>query len=360
MHQIVDARIARNVSVSESTSIIEIKGNEMKSTEESDRRPLVSICIPNFNYGKYISEAIDSVLNQSLKEFELVIVDDCSTDNSKEVISRYSDSRIRFYENETNIGMTKNWNKCVKLSRGEFICILGADDYVHPEFLEKSVHTFRSNSRVGLVYSASEKVKDNREKIEVFRMSDIDFIESGSKAFRRFAERNVVMPSSALIRKDCFESLGYFDEHLGYAPDIEMFARIATRYDVAYISEVLGYYRLHKENFTKVVGKRGEMVEEIIMTIDKMISDIPDNSDLVDIRQNVNRMKAKHILGAMYVWALYDDLKSTRKNILKILSLDRHRIFDLRVIGVFLLSFLGRKATTLIIQKIWLAKYAFS
>jgi len=332
----------------------------MKPTEESDRKPIVSVCIPSFNYGKYISEAIDSVLNQSLKEFEIVIVDDCSTDNSKEVISRFSDSRIRFYENETNIGMTKNWNKCVKLSRGEFICILGADDYVHPEFLEKCVRSVGSNSRVGLVYSAFERVKDNREKIETFRLSDTDFIESGSRAFRRFAKRNVIMLASALIRKDCFESLGDFDEHLGYAPDLEMFARIATRYDVAFVSEVLGYYRLHKDNFTKVFGKTGQMVNEIIMTVDKMISDIPENSDLMNLRQDADRMKADYISGAMYVWTLYGDLKSTRKNILKIVSLDRHRILDLRVIGVFLLSFLGRKATTSVIQKIWLAKYAFS
>lgn len=343
-----------------STSVVEEKGNKMKSTEGSDRKPIVSVCIPSFNYGKYISEAIDSVLNQSLKEFELVIVDDCSTDNSKEVISRFSDSRIRFYENETNIGMTKNWNKCVKLSRGEFICILGADDYVHPEFLEKCVRSVGSNSRVGFVYSAFERVKDNREKIDTFRLSDIDFIESGSKAFRRFAKRNVVMLSSALIRKDCFESLGDFDEHLGYAPDIEMFARIATRYDVSYISEVLGYYRLHKDNLTKVFGKTGQMVDEIIMTVDKMISDIPDNSDLMDLRQDADVMKANYISGAMYVWALYGDLKGTRKNILMILSLDHQRILDLRVIGVFLLSFLGWKVTTLVIQKIWLAKYAFS
>jgi len=332
----------------------------MKSSEGLDRRPIVSVCIPSFNYEKYISEAIDSVLNQSLKEFELIIVDDCSTDNSKEVISRFSDSRIRFYENETNIGMTKNWNKCVKLSRGEFICILGADDYVHPEFLEKCVRYVGSNSRVGLVYSAFERVKDNREKIETLRLSDTDFIENGNTAFRRFVKRNVIMPSSALIRKDCFESLGDFDEHLGYAPDIEMFARIATRYDVAFVSEVLGYYRLHKENYSKVFGKTGQMVDEIIMTVDKMISDIPDNSDLVDLRQDADRVKADHISGTMYVWALYGDLKITRKNILKILSLDRHRILDLRVMGVFLLSFLGWKATTSVIQKIWRAQYAFS
>src|SRR3954453_9924295 len=92
--------------------------------------PKVSVLIPTYNYARYLSEAIESVLEQEFQDYEVVIVDDCSQDESEEVIRRYAarDGRIRFHFNRPNLGMVANWNYCLSLARGEYVQFLFGDD----------------------------------------------------------------------------------------------------------------------------------------------------------------------------------------------------------------------------------------
>jgi glycosyltransferase involved in cell wall biosynthesis len=95
----------------------------------------VSVCIPVYNGAKYIKEAINSALNQSFQDFEIIVVDNKSTDNSLEIVRAITDSRIRIFENESNLGMLGNWNKILTLANGEYIKILPADDALYPDCL---------------------------------------------------------------------------------------------------------------------------------------------------------------------------------------------------------------------------------
>src|SRR5687768_7682840 len=125
------------------------KGKEMS--------PKVSILIPTFNYGRYLDEAIQSALQQTFRDFELIIVDNNSTDNTKEMISQYlSDERIRYYRNETNIGLVNNFNRCLELATAPYIKFLLADDILHPELLEMFVQILDEYETVALVTSDSE------------------------------------------------------------------------------------------------------------------------------------------------------------------------------------------------------------
>src|SRR5688572_8967364 len=106
----------------------------------------LSVCIPVYNCGPYIKEAIDSVLNQDFKDFELIIVDNRSTDNTVSIVKDYKDSRIKLIENDTNIGLLGNWNKAVSLATGQYIKLLPADDFIYPGCLKRQCEVLDKDS----------------------------------------------------------------------------------------------------------------------------------------------------------------------------------------------------------------------
>jgi glycosyltransferase involved in cell wall biosynthesis len=100
----------------------------------------VSVLIPTYNYAHFLDETIQSVLNQTYNDYEVIIVDNKSTDDTVEVVEKYlSDTRIHFYQNDSNLGLTGNWNKCLEFAKGDYIKFLCADDKFHPEMLQKFV-----------------------------------------------------------------------------------------------------------------------------------------------------------------------------------------------------------------------------
>jgi glycosyltransferase involved in cell wall biosynthesis len=108
--------------------------------------PKVSVCIPVYNGEDYLSETIKSVLNQSFQDFEIVIVDNQSTDKTVNIIQSFNDSRIVFFQNETNIGLIGNWNMVMKKARGKYIKILPADDLIYPDCLKLQVEVFEKDT----------------------------------------------------------------------------------------------------------------------------------------------------------------------------------------------------------------------
>src|SRR5215213_7562073 len=115
--------------------------------------PKVSVLMPTLNYARFLPEAIESVLNQTLTDLELIIVDNGSTDETDEVVQRYlTDKRVRYYKNYTK-GMAGNWNKCIEYSKGTYLKFLCADDKFHPQLLEKFVAIMETNLHVSIVTS---------------------------------------------------------------------------------------------------------------------------------------------------------------------------------------------------------------
>jgi glycosyltransferase involved in cell wall biosynthesis len=111
--------------------------------------PKVSVLIPTYNYAHFLDETIQSVLNQTYNDYELIIVDNKSTEDTLEVVDKYlGDRRIHFYQNATNLGLSGNWNKCLGYATGEYIKFLCADDKFHPEMLRKFVSVMDENPTV--------------------------------------------------------------------------------------------------------------------------------------------------------------------------------------------------------------------
>jgi glycosyltransferase involved in cell wall biosynthesis len=193
------------------------------------------------------------VLDQTYQDFEIIVVDDCSTDNSEVVIKSYKDHRIRFFKNEKNLGMVRNTNKALKLAKGEFVGILHPDDYYAPKMLETALDAFSKNPRVGLVYSSYAVVDEHSKIITRVKLCDCDKIFESKEEFKKLAIRNYFPPSAVLVRKRCYEDVGIFDEEFPYPNDWNMWLRISLKYDSACLSDYLCYYRMHRKSVSTLM-----------------------------------------------------------------------------------------------------------
>jgi len=201
-----------------------------------NQNPKVSVIIPVFNREKLIQRSINSILNQTYKNFEVIVIDDASTDNTSENIAQLKDKRLRHFKNDINLGPSKSRNKGIELSTGELIAFQDSDDEWYSDKLEKQVDLFfRSGEETGAVYCGMEFIDyKTRKKIgESIDKSDFkkNFI-SGS-FFRSPANVSLIIPKNVL------NDIGGFDERLFAHEDTELAIRITKKYDFALIDEVL-------------------------------------------------------------------------------------------------------------------------
>ena len=131
-----------------------------KSYSENGDEPLVSILTPAYNHEKYVRVFLDSILAQSYKNFELIIVDDCSTDKTPSIIEQYKDERIRFFRNDFNRGMNGNLNVAFSYAKGKYIVILASDDFLESDYLEKMIAYFEQHKDYSVLYPKIQKVDE--------------------------------------------------------------------------------------------------------------------------------------------------------------------------------------------------------
>lgn len=223
--------------------------------------PLVSIVIPVYNREKYISEAIESAINQTYKNIEIVVVDNCSTDHTWDILKNYAekDERIRIFKNDTNIGPVLNWQECFHKAKGEYIKILWSDDWMSLDFIEKACEVLKSD--VAFVISWQQIMKDNH------LIKSISYVKSTYKS--SYYIRNVLYiskenfplsPGCALFRKkdviDNFIVKIPNDDFLnseinGAGNDLLLFLNIALQYPKIEVLPFYGsFFRYHNDSFT--------------------------------------------------------------------------------------------------------------
>lgn len=214
----------------------------------------VSVIIPTYNYAHYIEEAIDSVLAQTYKDYEIIVVDDGSTDNTKEVVSKYG-PKIKYIYQE-NQGLSAARNTGIKNSNGEYIAILDSDDLWLPWKIEKQMKLFEANSGVGLVYSDGFAFGEEGVFDDFLFEENMNFYRG--RVFDKLLLNNFIPCPSALVKRDCFNKVGLFDTSLDACEDWDMWLRISLHYEIDYVNEPLVKHREHKGSMqTKV-----EMMEE--------------------------------------------------------------------------------------------------
>jgi len=228
-------------------------------------KPTISICIPTYNGSEYIEECLDSVLEQSYEKFEVLIVDDCSNDNTLEIANTYAekDSRIRVVKNEKNLGLVGNWNKCIQLAQGEWIKFVFQDDLIESQCLEKMIavadndhpfiicrRDFVFNDVSGEVIQIYQKFLTELSMDEVFDgktdISANDIINAQLRMVGRSFHRNFFgEPTSTLLHRDLFKKFGLFNPALIQKCDLEYWLRIGVNVGIRYIPETLAHFRVH-------------------------------------------------------------------------------------------------------------------
>lgn len=235
--------------------------------------PLVSVIIPNYNHAPYLRERIDSVLNQTFQDFELIILDDLSPDNSREVIEQYKDHPNISYiiYNEENSGSTfRQWQKGIELAKGEWIWIAESDDWCEPTLLQNLLAPTNNNKNIGI--SHCQSIFYNTEKNTFYPHictdSISEIIDKNEYIERKLLPFNqLVNASMAIFKKELYYQIS--DEYKNYrlAGDWIFWAEMSRLQDVAICGKFLNYFRQHSVKVSFNVKKTGQSYIEELRSI---------------------------------------------------------------------------------------------
>ncbi len=222
--------------------------------------PVISICVPVYNAERFIAATIEAVLQQTWTNYELIVVDDHSSDRSREIISRYSDARLRLVVNEHNLGPEANWNKALTLARGDFIKVLCHDDLLYSECLEKqaAVLTAPENAGVALVCCKRDIIDLQGRRVWSRSCPGRAGRRLGRTAVRQIVRNGTNLigePSAVLFRAEAARKAGLFCARFPYAIDLEYWCRLLQHGDLYYLPVVLCAFRVFRESWSMVLFK---------------------------------------------------------------------------------------------------------
>ena len=213
--------------------------------------PLVSVICLCYNHSQFVVESLESVLNQTYNNIEILIADDCSTDNSVEVIINWlkQHPQITFIINTTNKGNTKTFNQLLKLSKGDYILDLATDDVLEKDCIEKQIHQFKNSKsdNLGIVYGNIELIDENNKHLDYYYKVDeslktIVSPPSGDIYLSIISDTEKICSVSSLVKRDALLHTNGYDENLAYE-DLDLWIRVARKYDFEYIDAVLAKKR---------------------------------------------------------------------------------------------------------------------
>lgn len=231
-------------------------------------RPAVSVIIPTYNYGRFVTEAVDSVLAQTCQDLEVIVLDDGSTDDTSERLAPYND-RVR-YIRQTNQGPSATRNNAIEVSRGEFIAFLDADDVWHPQKLEAQLAYVSRHPEVGL--HAADGVVERPTQWQPLPSSLDEF--AADISLDALVIRARFAPSGVMIRKTYLDEAGRFDPTLRWAEDRDLWLRIASRHRVSKLCLPLWWYRFHANNASSAAvsmeTNEREMLDKAFREIDAL------------------------------------------------------------------------------------------
>lgn len=265
----------------------------------------VSIIVPNFNHALYLKERLDSIFNQTFQDFEVILLDDNSTDESLKILDKYENHPkvSHLVINKTNSGSPfKQWEKGIKLAKGEYIWIAESDDFAENCFLEKTVNVFKNYPKTSLVYTDSRVINNFGENINLWSSSKNYFFETNRWSFDYVSngkdevidyllyKTTINNMSAVLLKKSSFLNIDWVKltsyKNVG---DLFVYISILIKGEVAYLSSPLNNYREHNDNFTKKNKKSGLLYLERINCFSatmNLLSKYNDNkSDLKRIKQ---------------------------------------------------------------------------
>lgn len=278
----------------------------------------VSVCIPTYNYGNYIAETIESVLAQNFGDFELLIIDDCSGDQTSHIVESYAqkDPRIRFIVNQVNLGMVENWNSCITQARGEYIKFVFGDDLLaSPDAVGRMAELLDCNRDVSLACSARNLINGSSQVTSV-----VSYFETGITAGTDVindcirSQGNLIgEPSVVMFRKS--QAGRGFNPLYKQIVDLEMWFYLLEQGSFAYINEPLCSFRVHPQQQTRVNALNQSLAYDVYYFQKEYL-----NKEYLRI-SGVLRAYLK--FDSLYgIWKLYKNRKISRSEAVRLISLE--------------------------------------
>ena len=228
---------------------------------------MISVCIPTYNGSKYLEACLQSICMQKVADFEIIVCDDCSSDNTVEIVKalQKTDNRIKLSINEKNLGLVGNWNRCIEIAQGEWIKLVFQDDLISPNCLEKMLQVTNFNTQLVLCERefffeenvTNEVKKTYHEVLRLFKLVDVNKIRYFSKRetcalINKYIPANFLgEPTSILFRKSIVKQIGLFNPMVSQHCDLEYWLRIISAYGFDYIPEKLVSFRVHNSSTTQ-------------------------------------------------------------------------------------------------------------
>jgi glycosyltransferase involved in cell wall biosynthesis len=237
--------------------------------------PKVSVCIPSYRGAAFIAEAIYSVLSQSFENFELIVVDDGSTDGTCEVVEGITDPRLRLIRANDNIGAEGNWNRCLAEARGEYVKVLPQDDLLDSECLSRQVAVLDADvpRALAFVFCSRHIIDATGRKYFVRRYPASRSGKICSTKLVRDTIRSganlVGEPGAVLFRRDFSTSVGRFDGSIPYVIDLDYWIRLLTHGDAYYLDAPFAYFRVSNASWSVAIGSG--QIRQFIAFIDRVI-----------------------------------------------------------------------------------------
>jgi glycosyltransferase involved in cell wall biosynthesis len=242
--------------------------------------PKVSVVIPSYNSMAYLPETLESVLGQTFSDFEVLVINDGSSDHIVEWSSQIEDARVKLISQD-NKGLAGARNTGIAEAQGEYVAFLDADDSWEPTKLEKQVYSLESNPAVGLVYTWTAYV----DQLGIPTKRVIAFSAEG-KVWEQVITKDIICNgSSAMVRHSCLKHVGEFDSDMHPVEDWDMWIRLAEHYPFSVVKEPLVYYRQHPNSLSK---NRPSMIQGFTQVIEKAFRSAP--------------LESLHLRGQSYGW----------------------------------------------------------
>jgi len=217
--------------------------------------PLVTFVVPCYKLAHLLPQCVNSILGQDFQDFEILIMDNCSPDDTPLVAQSFKDPRVKHIRSESNLGHVRNFNKGLTLASGKYVWLVSADDMLRsPRSLGRYVEAMERDPRVGFVYCRAVELREGKEAgiAQWTDSGDQDRIRDDTSFFIRLIEFNCISMSSVMIRKQCLEKTSLFPLDLLFASDWHLWCMLALYFPVAYFAEPMVCCRFHEESLTSL------------------------------------------------------------------------------------------------------------
>ena len=282
----------------------------------------VSVVIPTYNAGKYIADCINSVLEQDYPSIEVIVVDDCSTDNTRDILSKYDSTIVRYICLESNFGgPAKPRNVGVMAALGQYIVMLDADDLLINDSIEQRINILKADKELACVFCDGKRFSQRgNEHLGTFLSQHKYFNEliknytyntsikfSMLDAYRTLAKGDYILPSGLLVRRNVFDSVGWYDESITNGQDADMSLRITMSYPIAFLNIIGFKQRVHDSSIS---AQGYKLINNKIILLKKNLARNTDSIANDAFKQKI----AENYLSLAYHYRTSKEYKLASKN----------------------------------------------